>query len=325
VTLTQLLQLTYDSTGFSSPPTGTSDRFTRWINEAHRMILRDPATQDLRLVTMSFASVANQKYYGLPQGFEIAEDMVNQANQQRVRMKTRDVIKTYDPGDTSSGLPMFWIPWGLQCVTLDPASTGLWIASDQAGDTTQIVTLQGIRADGDIQKQLTATLNGTTLVSIGTYTDYTQVLMWSMSAVATGNVTLYDAAAAGNVLGRIPIGQTSVQYQKIRLWPTPASAYTFLVDGRAEISDLVNPNDVPLLPPSFHDLLSTYAIRQEFRRTNDSRYQATDASFVQGFGTLKAFQQYPADYRPVAGSRQGIGWLWPNLPGGWFPNDYGGY
>jgi hypothetical protein len=46
---------------------------------------------------------------------------------------------------------------------------------------------------------------------------------------------------------------------------------------------------------------------------------------VQGFGTLKAFQQYPADYRPVAGSRQGIGWLWPNLPGGWFPNDYGGY
>jgi hypothetical protein len=297
------------------------------VNEAHRQILRDAAFQDLRLITLTFSSVASQKFYGLPQGFEILEDIVNQANQQRVRLKTRDAIKTYDPGDTSSGLPSFWIPWGLQCVIIDPASTGIWVASDAAGDTTQTVTFQGIRANGDIQPEKTAVLTGTSRVAIdSTVTDYAQVLMWNLSAAPAGNVSLFDAAVSGNTLARIPRGATSVQYQRIRLWPTPADVYTFTVDGRAEITDLTNANDVPLLPPSFHDLLATFAKYREFLRMNDPRADAELNIFIDGVQKLKSDQQFPADYRPVAGSRQGVGWLFPNLPGGWYPNDsYGGY
>src|SRR5690242_15010363 len=145
--------------------------------------------------------------------------------------------------------------------------------------------------------------------------------MWDLSAVAVGAVSLYDAAAAGNELGRIPIGTQSVKYQGIRLWPTPAAALTYTVDGNFEVTDLTNNTDVPLLPPSFHDMLVVYGKLQQFKKDGDvTRVAIAQREWETWTGKLYASVESPADYRPVAGSLNGgVG---VNDLGGWYPADF---
>ena len=324
--LGEILTFVYADLGYSStPPSAISAKFTRWINQGHRMILREPGMVDLRFTTLPFTSAAGVGVYGLPQAFESINAIVQESSQRRLRYMSRDRFRTFDPGETSSGIPDFWIPGGLQPVLRQPAATGsgVWVVSDNAADTTQTVYFEGIRLNGDIQAIGSVSLNGTTRAAIqSTITDFVQIMMWNLSAVAAGNVSLYDAASNGNLLARIPIGAKAVQYQSVRLWPTPADAYAFVIDGRAEITDLTNATDVPLIPPSYHDLLGAYCRMKEYETKQDSRYQIAQTEWDEGFAELRASIQYPPDYRPIAGTRQGVGILWPNLAGGYYPADF---
>ena len=52
------------------------------------------------------------------------------------------------------------------------------------------MTIQGVRANGDIQVSASATLTGTTPVQIGTIIDYVTILKWELNKPALGTVTL---------------------------------------------------------------------------------------------------------------------------------------
>jgi hypothetical protein len=322
MTLSDLQAAVYDELGYaSSPASAISTRVTRWINEGHRHLLRLPGCTGLRQGTLTFASVADQAIYGLPQAFDRIDTITQATNDVRLRNRTRDWFRSLDPGERSDGTPYVWIDWGLVSVLQQPASTGVWVASDSASDTGQTAKLIGVRANGDAQVQASAALNGTTRVAFGSISDYIAIVRWELSAVAVGTVTLYDAATSGNVLARLPIGRTSVAYQSVRLWPTPAQAVTYTVDGQLGIPDLANATDVPMLPESFHDLLATYARWKEARLRGDGdRAGMEEAAWREGSARLQAVVEYPADYRPVAGSRADSGLGWSNL-GSYFPPD----
>jgi hypothetical protein len=70
--------------------------------------------------------------------------------------------------------------------------------SDNAGDTTQTITIVGRDAAGAIQTEGPVTLNGTTPVALGT-TTYERILQVTKSAATTGTVTIRRDAAAGDI------------------------------------------------------------------------------------------------------------------------------
>ncbi len=320
MTFSELKAQVYRDTGYPvSPGTVIDTRFGAWINEAHRHILRRPSMTNLRQGTLQFSSAASQSIYGLPQAFESMDAIMQQSNNLRLRMLTRDQYRLVDPGERSNGTPYAWVPVGLVPVMQQPASTGIWVVSTSALDATQILTLTGIVATGDEVAPAVGSLNGTTRAAVGALTTYVTVLGFSLSAVCVGDVSIYDAAASGNLLARIPAGATSVQYQGIRLWPTPGAVMTYTVDGQFEIPALINDNDVPLVPPSYHDLLSAYARFREYERTEDPRYPTAKAEFDEGVERLEATVEFPPDWHPVTGGTLRSA-QWSNL-GGWFVGD----
>jgi hypothetical protein len=191
-------------------------------------------------------------------------------------------------------------------VLIQPTSDGVWAVSTSAGDV-QTVRIVGITANGDRQAEATATMTGVARVAIGALTTYVTILSFNLNSAAVGVVSLFDAAAAGNELARIPTGATSVQYQAVRLWPTPGAAANLIVDGQFSIPKLVNDTDVPMLPESFHDAVQAYGRMKEYERTGDDRYAIARGDFETRVNALVYSVEYPADYVPVSGRLQGRG------------------
>lgn len=85
------------------------------------------------------------------------------------------------------------------------ANDDIEVLSDNAGDTTQVVTGDGRDATGAFVTA-TATLNGLTAVILSPATIFERVLSASMSADAVGIVTV-RRSVAGATVGTIPIGE----------------------------------------------------------------------------------------------------------------------
>lgn len=320
----EIKQAQWEVTGYDNPPpTAVVTRTGDWINQGYRRLLRLAGLTDVRPLTMTFSTANTQKYYAIAQSMERIDEMVNTTQQRRMDYMTRDEFRAIDPGEITTGSPpTHWVPWGYAPVLLQPSSTGLWAASSAAGDTTQTVTVQGITVAGVTQSAATAVLTGTTRVALGAVTTYVDVLKFNLSATAVGTVSLFDAAAAGNTLGTILIGDKSVQYQIIRLWPTATATETITVDGQTTLANLSADTDIPILPTIWHDLLVTYAEMMEYKRAgNASAFIIAKNDWDAGSVRMRSQIQFPPDYRPVAGVNtynNSSGW---NGLTGYFPAD----
>lgn len=325
MTFLELQQRVYRDTGFADvPQAAVVTRVKGWINDAHRRTLRDPKLTELRQGSLPFSSVANQTTYAIPQVFAKIDAIVQQTNDRKLRFMSRGVYRSIDPGERSSGTPDSYVMEGLAPVFRQPDPTGatgsgVWVVSSNAADTTQTVNFQGVRLSGDINTPIQVTLNGTTRAAIGSVTDYIEILSWNLSAGAAGTVSLYDAAVSGNLLARIPIGFKNVQYEIIRLWPTPTAVLAYLVDGQYLIQDLVQDTDIPMLPPDYHDILADYARMKEYERTGDKRLTVAADLYHTGVKNLRDYVQFPPDWRPIAGSIDNT--VRRNNLGSWFPAD----
>jgi hypothetical protein len=325
MTFLEIQQAIYDVTGYDqSPPTAVTRRTKAWINEGYKRIHRAMGLNDLRPGSSELASVIDQTEYALAVAMEKIESVRNLDQQSRLNYLTRDALRMRDPGEIESGTPTHWIPMGTGPVSAQPSSTGLWVVSSAAGDTTQTATVQGITAAGVTMPVASVTLNGVTRAQLGTVTTYERVVKFVISAVGVGTISLYDAAAAGNVLATIPIGLTSSTYQIIRLWPTAVAAENYLIDGQAKVTPLTADTDVPFLPDSFHDLLVTYGEMREAKRlVNTNTFAISLQEWTDALKKMRSQVEFPSDYRPVAGAmsydkRSG----WNGLTdGGYFPAD----
>ena len=326
MTFAEMQAAVYDDLNYGAPSPNVVLRVKRWINEGYLHLLREPGLVNLRQGSLNFDSVASQDVYGLPEAFDKLPDaVVQESNNVRLQARSRDWFRTVDPGETDSGNPYVWIPAGLTPVLRQPdqdAGSGVWAVSSDAADTTQYVVFQGIRASGSNAASVSTILNGTTRVAMGAFTDYVTVRSWTLTASCAGSVTLYDAASSGNILAVIPIGATSVQYQGIRLWPTPAAVLTYRVDGQFSIRPMVADSDVPMLPVSYHDMLPVYCRMREYAKQGDNnKMLVSREEWDRWKKSLMSYVSYPADYVAVPGrlSEGRIGW---NDLGGAYPADW---
>lgn len=286
----------------SSPPADVTTRLTAFVNTTHRQILGIPGLDILRDDTITFASVAAQSLYGLPPVIARIEAITDRTTSLRLNLGTLDDLRASDPGLVQTGTSDAYVPRGMQQVAVQPtAATGLWIVSTSAADTTQSLKLETVRTGGYLYSAA-ATANGLTRVQVGTLTDHIEVVKFYTSAVGVGDLKLYDAAVAGNLLATIPIGSTYARVLQIQLYPTPSAAITYYVDYVRTIPDLVNATDEPLVPEDFQYLLIEGALMKEWAKRDDDRRSGAERAYREGLAALKYFVTCPPDFLP---SRQG--------------------
>ena len=289
MTLSDLEADVYRRCGYATSPDATvKTRIDAFINEGQHEIVSEPGMEVLLYDSMTFASVANTPTYGLPQVISKIRTLYETTNLIRLRPQSAEWYRAHYPSPTAiTGIPTDWVDLGYTAVTTQPAGTGVWAVSTAAGDTTQSAFVEGYRTGGYAYKE-TIALNGTTRVA-SAQTDYIGVTKFYLSAVGVGAISLYNAAAGGTELVRIPIDGTYARYRTIALVITPASAVTYTVDFEREPLTMSNANDQPFLPPRFHRLLAIGARMREYEKLDQVRYRIAAAEYGRGMSALRFF------------------------------------
>jgi hypothetical protein len=257
-----------DRTDYSSGGTiqpFVRQRVERILNSWHRRLLSKPELSRLRDRVATFTSVTTTAgLHTLPMAVARISRIYETTNRTRLTDRSLDWLRMNPDAGADTGNPEIYVPVGLCAVTAAPASTGLWVASSSASDTVQKVSVDAVRSGGYTKTPAPVTLNGTTRVAIDpTITNFTDVLKFWVNGLCLGDITLYDAAAAGNALAVIPIGHLASRYQGLYLYPAPASALTYTLEYMVRIPEMRQEHDEPILPEEFHDVLSAAARYEE--------------------------------------------------------------
>lgn len=294
MTLSAILSDSYRRLNYATTPDGSvTTRLTAFANEIHRQLLTLPGLDSLRDDTITVASVASTPRTALPPDVSRIKLIQDRTNSVLLKEMSLNELRRRDPGLRATGNPWAWALVGTVPVASQPsAATGVWAASSSGTDTAgPTVTVQAIRTGGYLHNPAATALTGTSRVQIGSQTDYVEITKFFLSAACVGDITLFDAAAAGNTLAVIPKGQTFARYIGIHWYPVPATALTYHIDYTRQIVDLSASTDEPLLPLDFHDLIVLGIRMKEYEKTNDGRYATAAAEYQQRASALRNWAQ----------------------------------
>jgi hypothetical protein len=229
----------------------TNDRKDRWLNLAQD----DVATaMDAEHLThrISFTSVADTRTYYLDFEFNKILSIRDTTNNWDLMPLTEGQLEENDPDFSYSGTPDSYSLTGLSMVAAQPTSASVvTIVSSSASDTSQKVRVNGFDANGTAITELIS-LNGTTnAVGSTSFTEIKQVLKDTTTA---GNVTVTTNSGVVTVV-RIPSFSLAREYQPINLYPVPSGANVYVVRGMQKARPMVNAEDIPDLPQSWHELV----------------------------------------------------------------------
>lgn len=326
MTFLAILQDCYRRLNYSmSPVAEVVTRIKANVNETHEAILSDPSLVSLLYGTVPFASVASRARYGIS-SIATIRTMTEATNDQAIDPRSLSWYRQTNPDPANNeGTPAWYIPLGIVAVTQVPAvtGTGLWVVSSSASDTAPTVSIDAIRVGGYPHSPAATLLTGTTRAQVGGgtgLTDYIDVSQFALSTACAGDISLYDAASAGNLLAVIPRGATTSRYWGFLLSPTPADALDYTLDVEHEVGPLVADTDEPLLPPRFHRLLAIGARVKEYEKTDSKRYATAALEYETGLKALKYTVTCPPGYvcvpsGPTTPQGSNLGPMFP--PGRW--------
>lgn len=266
----------------SSPPSATTTRLTAMINRVHTDILSNPALMRLRDDCIPVTALANQSRTGLPPIVARINGIVDRTNNLKLVQVPLSELRFNDPARAfTGGFPLRYSVIGNQAVQIQPATSGVWVVSSSAADTTQKAYVESIVTGGYPNQIISAgtALNGVTRVQVGALTSHIEVTRFYIDAVGAGSISLYDAAAAGNELARIPIGLTFSRYLAVEWWPIQTADVTDYADITRAVFDLVKGTDEPLIPVDFHDMILDGVLSMEWTVTDDARLGVAKANY----------------------------------------------
>ena len=250
-----------------TPASAVSTRIQGYLNDRHQRILSAPGRDSLRREVLTLPLIVSQAVYPLETDIARVLHVVDTTNDHVLEERSLDWYRRVEP-DPTNGTQEVWIPMRLGPALRDIHATGsgIWVNSTSASDamTAHVETLNSTGG----ATSTTATVNGTTRVQIGTATTHRRLVRFAISTVAVGDLELYDAAAAGNLISRIPLGRTTAQNFAIAFWPTPGATDTVRLDVIHYIRDFSLDYQEPQLPYTFHYLLALGA------RIDEARHRA---------------------------------------------------
>lgn len=306
----------YRDFGYAAAPAASvTTRIRAYLNTRHRRILTTPGLEKLRRLTGTFSTTASTPVYGLNMAIAKLLKLTDTTNDQPLWQRGLDWYRIVEPdASAATGTSQYYIDMGQGPALRDIADTGLWVVSLSASDTTQTVAVETINALGSITSA-TAALNGLTRVQIGTSINHQRLLRFAVSATTVGEIELYDAAAAGNLISRIAVGRTASQVLQLALWPTPAAVVTIQVDALHHIRDFTTAYTEPQLPLDFHWLVALGAKIDEARQKgNDNRQGEWLGEYHRGIADLLTFLTASYDTVMVPGADDEA-WRRSNLSG----------
>lgn len=271
MTRADLLTAMGDLTGADVSVTVVKNRFLRHLNRRHREVLSWPGSEVLRHRELSFASVADQARYALP-NVETLGPVRELTNDRELTRRSMAAYRRFNPDPAANpGTPEFLVPIGYQPVALQPSNASeLWFDSTSGSDT-QVAYVEGF-ITGGYPRSASVSLTGLTALTLSSsITTWVEITKCYLASAAVGVVTLLEDSGTGTELARIGIGQTQQRYLAFYLDPTPSEVLTYYADALMAITDLAQDTDEPFLPHDFHDLLVDGALAEEFDKKDDTR------------------------------------------------------
>jgi hypothetical protein len=221
----------------------------------YRRIL-DMSTHNQALREFSLTTNTTQSQYGLPLYVDTILNIEDGANDWDLTEMTHSEYKAILPGNSDTGTPEWYYPFGNFGVQVQPSSTGvLKFVSDSTSDTTTTyVTATGYNAN-NIWIQETVTMTGTTSVSTVKSFVTVERIVKSQNDGANwvGNLTVSDTS--DNVLARIPVDVESPTYRWVEFYFKPSAALTYTIAANAFKPSLADDTDWPEFDEDYHDLL----------------------------------------------------------------------
>jgi len=321
VTFGDLLLAVYDDLNFQpAPSAAVIARVKRYCNEGIRTVLGEPGMTRLldSDTPATFVTVADQPRYVLNEVVATIHAITERTNNRTLSSMPLGQYRRWDsdPAD-HTGLSTHYVQLGTVAVATQPAAAcELFVKSTAAETPTAYV--EGT-ITGGYTRTASVAMTGVTAVSLSTaITSFIEVTDFYLSANAVGTVTLHSVSGLGTELARITIGAKRPRYTGLLLWPTPSAVYTYTVDYRRELVELVQDTDMPPGPTDFHYLLAAYARMREYEKSGDARYPAAQAQYLKGLSRLKYAVQTGPDELPVVGRDRLIGL---SRLGSWTPVD----
>ena len=279
----------------ASPDSTVVTRILAYLNETQQEIMSEPG-MDWLLNDADGAylvSVASRQQYSLPRATLKIKNIWQITNRRKLDPMSIATYRSLYPDPASiTGIPEWWVDLGFDATELEPQVAGgstLFVISTSATDGAAVTAyLEGIRNSGHAFVDSKA-MNGVTSVAF-TYSDVVNVTKFYLSAAAVGVVRLRETSGTGTILSTIAETETMARYRRIALAPTPSSAITYSVEFERVVTDLVNANDEPILPPPFHRLLAIGARMKEYERRKDvGLLQTSKQDYEKGLKLLKHF------------------------------------
>ena len=322
MTLTQILAACYSELRYSaSPPSATVTRLTSFVNSTYRDVLATPGLERLRDSVTPVTALSGVARTGLPPIVSRVLKVVDRTNNHKLWQVPLGELRRDDPAQAfTGGYPLRYAVIGEQAVVRQPGTTGLVAASTAAGDTTQKVFVESYLTGGYPNLEITAgtTLTGTARVQVGTRTDHIEVTKFYLDLATVGFVSLYDAAASGNELVRLAIGQTYARTLALEWWPIPMQDTTEYMDYTRVVQDLVKGTDEPMFPADFHDTIVDGTKSREYSYLDDAvRESRTKIDYLNGIKAMTAWVMNDGD-RIASFRKQAPRWssLGPTYPSG---------
>lgn len=291
--LTGILSDCYRRLNYPSVPVvPVVTRLTAFVNETYRELVAMPGMDKVRDDVMPITAYANQARTGLPPVVARIYAITDRANQLKLTSVNLSQLRLVDPGQiTTGGYPIRYASIGNQAVFRQPATSGIWVASSSASDVTQKAFAETVITGGYPNPTISGgtAINGVTRVQIGTLATHIEVTKFYIDLVCVGSISLFDAAAAGNELARIPVGQTNARHWAIEWFPIQTADTTEYMDYQRQLYDLVNGTDEPVLPIDFHPLVAIGARMKEYEYLDDSRLGAARELYIEGKSSLREF------------------------------------
>ena len=311
-----------------NPDPQTQARINQFINDRYRELMRLPGILPLRDESFSLTTVANQARYVLPVAAGQIASVFDSTNRIALAQRTMPWIRQRDPSVPARviGTPWVYAILNYAGPLQQPAivTANALVASSTSALDTGVLEVEYQDEFGGFRVVQT-TLSGTILTSV--LATCVQVFRITYLQSAVGQITLKQSADGLVIANLAPtslVAQTGNAHAGrawvLVLWPTPAGAYSYIIDASRPRMTLVDPLDEPAIPEDFHTLLVWGGCSDELLKMDDDRREDYEKRWAADVKALRAYLHQARGQRLIpTGPGAGVGWspMGPNFPGWW--------
>ena len=254
------------------PVTNIDGIIKRWLNRGQKVVgSKAPAGGWfwLRQYGYALTTAASTAEYALSPLVDTSK-MINfrdETNNQNIGYVGDSQFRELIPGPTGTGQSFLYTMRGFSPVQYQPTSaSALSFTSTSASDVTSyFVNVQGLDTNGILVYE-TVTLTG--LSAAVTTNSYTKILALSKNAATNGIIT---ATSNAGVVTNVVIARKdrATTHPIVYLYDIPSAVSTLYYDFTMKLLDIVDDNDISLIPEQYHDVIETYAKYQCFKHLNN--------------------------------------------------------